>query len=169
MINYVEVANRADYISTKHWFVVFMLAMVASLVVIVLISLIYGLIIQSKDGECSGIIIVTYSAVAIALCSFVTVKVIPINTYVNYQYSNLLSIAKASGYSDLKNIIKNVDYLKYRYELMWNNKSLLINGEKCSKDYYVNAVLNKFYGTGSENYEYSFDNEYDALVDNLRK
>ena len=62
-----------------------------------------------------------------------------------------------------------MDYLKYRYELMWNNKSLLINGEKCSKDYYVNAVLNKFYGTGSENYEYSFDNEYDALVDNLKK
>ena len=169
MIDYVEVANRAGYISTNHWFVVFMLAVVASLVVIVLISLIYGLIMHYKDEECSGGIIVAYSAIAIALCSFVTAKVIPINTYVSSQYSNLLSIANVSSYKDLKNIIKNVDFLNERYELMWNNKSLLINGEKCSKDYYVNAVLNKFYGTGSENYEYSFDNEYDALVDSLKK
>ena len=169
MIDYVEVANRAGYISATYWYVVLTLIMAASIVVILLISLIYGLIMKYKDGECSGGIIIAYSIIAITLCSFVVVKAIPINTYVSYQYSNLLSIAKVSGYNDLKNIIKNVDYLKYRYELMWNNKSLLINGEKCSKDYYVNAVLNKFYGTGSENYEYSFDNEYDALVNNLKK
>lgn len=169
MIDYVEVANRAGYISATYWFVVLTLIMAASIVVILLISLIYGLIMQYKDGECSGGIIIAYSAIAIALCSFVAVKVIPINTYVSSQYSNLLSIAEVSGYNDLKNIIKNVDYLKYRYELMWNSKNLLINGEKCSKDYYVNAVLNKFYGTVSENYEYSFDSEYDALVGNLKK
>lgn len=169
MINYVEVANRAGYISTNYWFIVIMLIVLASLVLLVLFAVVYALIMKNKDGECSGGIIIAYSAIAIALCSFVAVKVIPINTYVSSRYSNLLSIAKVSGYNDLKNIIKNVDYLKYRYELMWNNKSLLINGEKCSKDYYVNAVLNKFYGTGSENYEYSFDNEYDALVDNLKK
>ena len=169
MIDYIEVVNRASYISTNYCFTVFMIAMVASLVVIILISLIYGLIMQYKDRDCSGGIVVAYSAIAITLCLFVAVKAIPINTYVSYHYSNLLSIANVSKYSDLENIIKNVDYLKYRYELMWNNKSLLVNGEKCSKDYYVNAVLNKFYGTGSENYEYSFDNEYDALVDNLKK
>lgn len=169
MIDYVEVANRADCIGSYYWFVVFMFGMVASIVVILLISLIYGLIMHYKDEECSGSIIVAYSAVAIAICLFVAVKAVPINTYVNANYSNLLSIAKVSGYSDLKNIIRNVDFLNERYELMWNNKSLLINGEKCSKDYYVNAVLNKFYGTGSENYEYSFDNEYDALVGNLKK
>lgn len=133
MINYVEVANRAGYISTSYLLVVLTLIMVASLVVIVLISLIYGLIMQYKDEECSGGIIIAYSAIAIALCSFVAVKVIPINTYVSSQYSNLLSIAEVSGYNDLKNIIKNVDYLKYRYELMWNNKSLLINGENALK------------------------------------
>ena len=121
-----------------------------------------------KDLENENVLIAVF-LVEIILSIFVTAKIVPFDAYVKYQYSNLLSIANVSSYKDLKNIIKNVDYLKYRYELMWNNKSLLINGEKCSKDYYVNAVLNKFYGTGSENYEYSFDNEYDALVDNLRK
>jgi len=158
MIDYVEVANRAGYISVNYCFAVFMFIALASLVLLVLFAVVYALIMKNKDGECSGILLVAYFIAVTALCSFVTVKVIPINTYVNYQYSNLLSIAKVSGYNYLKNIIKNVDFLNERYELMWNNKSLLINGEKCSKDYYVNAVLNKFYGTGSENYEYSFDN-----------
>ena len=107
-----------------------------------------------------------FASIVIVAC---IILIVPFDAYVKYQYSNLLSIANVSSYKDLKNIIKNVDYLKYRYELMWNNKSLLINGEKCSKDYYVNAVLNKFYDTGSENYEYSFDNEYDDLVGNLKK
>ena len=169
MIDYAEVANRADHISTDYRLTVFTLAMVASMVVIVLISLIYALIMKNKDGECSGSIIVAYSAVAIALCSFIAVKEIPINAYVSSHYSNLLSIANVSGYTDLENIIKNVDYIDERYELMWNNKGLYINGKECSKTYYTNAVLNKFYNTGSENYDYSFDNEYGALVGNLKK
>ena len=130
---------------------------------------VFLLVTKSKDIENEGSVLIAVFLVEIILSVFVVIKAVPFNTYVNAKYSDLLSIANASGYSDLKNIIKNVDYLKYRYELMWNNKSLLINGEKCSKDYYVNAVLNKFYGTGSESYEYSFDNEYDALVDSLKK
>lgn len=146
-----------------------MLFLVASLVFMLISYGVFLLVTKSKDIENKGSVLIAVFLVEIILSVFVVIKAVPFNTYVNANYSDLLSIAKASGYSDLKNIIKNVDYLKYRYELMWNNKSLLINGEKCSKDYYVNAVLNKFYGTGSENYEYSFDNEYDALVDNLKK
>lgn len=146
-----------------------MLFLVASVVFMLISYGVFLLVTKSKDIENEGSVLIAVFLVEIILSVFVVIKAIPFNTYVNAKYSDLLSIAKVSGYSDLKNIIKNVDYLKYRYELMWNNKSLLINGEKCSKDYYVNAVLNKFYGTGSENYEYSFDNEYDALVDNLKK
>ena len=146
-----------------------MLFLVASVVFMLISYGVFLLVTKSKDIENEGSVLIAVFLVEIILSVFVVIKAIPFNTYVNAKYSDLLSIAKVSGYSDLKDIIKNVDYLKYRYELMWNNKSLLINGEKCSKDYYVNAVLNKFYGTGSENYEYSFDNEYDALVDNLKK
>lgn len=145
-----------------------MLFAIASIVLIYLSYGVFLLLAKFKGMKNKNVLIAVF-LVEIILSLFVVIKAAPFNTYVNAKYSDLLYIAKASGYSDLKNIIKNVDYLKYRYELMWNNKSLLINGEKCSKDYYVNAVLNKFYGTGSENYEYSFDNEYDALVDNLRK
>ena len=169
MIDYVEVANRAGYISTNYWFIAIMLFLVASVVFMLISYGVFLLVTKSKDIENEGSVLIAVFLVEIALSIFVVIKAIPFNTYVNAKYSDLLSIAKASGYSDLKNIIKNVDYLKYRYELMWNNKSLLINGEKCSKDYYVNAVLNKFYDTGSENYEYSFDNEYDDLVGNLKK
>ena len=168
MIDYVEVANRADYISVNCWFIVIMIGVVVSAVIMSLSFWVYSLL-NNKDNQIVKTVLCIVLIAEFILSIFVTAKIIPFDAYVKYQYSNLLSIAKVSGYKDLKNIIKNVDYLKYRYELMWNNKSLLINGEKCSKDYYVNAVLNKFYGTGSENYEYSFDNEYDALVDNLRK
>ena len=145
-----------------------MLFLVASVVFMLISYGVFLLLVKFKGMKNENVLIAVF-LVEIALSIFVVIKAIPFNTYVNANYSDLLSIANVSSYKDLKNIIKNVDYLKYRYELMWNNKSLLINGEKCSKDYYVNAVLNKFYGTGSENYEYSFDNEYDALVDNLRK
>lgn len=168
MINYVEVANRADYISVNCWFIVLMIGAVVSAVIMSLSFWVYPLL-NNKDNQIVKTVLCIVLIAEFILSIFVTAKIVPFDAYVKYQYSNLLSIANVSSYKDLKNIIKNVDYLKYRYELMWNNKSLLINGEKCSKDYYVNAVLNKFYGTGSENYEYSFDNEYDALVDNLKK
>lgn len=168
MIDYVEVANRAGYISVNCWFIVLMIGVVVSAVIMSLSFWVYSLL-NNKDNQIVKTVLCIVLIAEFILSIFVTAKIVPFDAYVKYQYSNLLSIANVSSYKDLKNIIKNVDYLKYRYELMWNNKSLLINGEKCSKDYYVNAVLNKFYGTGSENYEYSFDNEYDALVDNLRK
>lgn len=168
MIDYVEVANRAGYISVNCWFIVIMIGVVVSAVIMSLSFWVYSLL-NNKDNQIVKTVLCIVLIAEFILSIFVTAKIVPFDAYVKYQYSNLLSIANVSSYKDLKNIIKNVDYLKYRYELMWNNKSLLINGEKCSKDYYVNAVLNKFYGTGSENYEYSFDNEYDALVDNLRK
>lgn len=145
-----------------------MIGVVVSAVIMSLSFWVYSLL-NNKDNQIVKTVLCIVLIAEFILSIFVTAKIVPFDAYVKYQYSNLLSIANVSSYKDLKNIIKNVDYLKYRYELMWNNKSLLINGEKCSKDYYVNAVLNKFYGTGSENYEYSFDNEYDALVDNLRK
>lgn len=145
-----------------------MIGAVVSAVIMSLSFWVYSLL-NNKDNQIVKTVLCIVLIAEFILSIFVTAKIVPFDAYVKYQYSNLLSIANVSSYKDLKNIIKNVDYLKYRYELMWNNKSLLINGEKCSKDYYVNAVLNKFYGTGSENYEYSFDNEYDALVDNLKK
>lgn len=145
-----------------------MIGAVVSAVIMSLSFWVYSLL-NNKDNQIVKTVLCIVLIAEFILSIFVTGKIVPFDAYVKYQYSNLLSIANVSSYKDLKNIIKNVDYLKYRYELMWNNKSLLINGEKCSKDYYVNAVLNKFYGTGSENYEYSFDNEYDALVDNLKK
>lgn len=169
MIDYVEVANKADYISTNYWFDVITLIGLASIVLILLTYVVFLLFTKFKDMENEATVLIGAFLVEILLSLFVVTRTVPFNTYVNAKYSNLLSIVKVSKYSDLENIIDNVDYLKYRYELMWNNKSLLVNGEKCSKDYYVNAVLNKFYGTGSENYEYSFDNEYDALVNNLKK
>lgn len=168
MIDYAEVANRAGYISVNCWCIVIMIGVVVSAVIMSLSFWVYSLL-NNKDNQIVKTVLCIVLIAEFILSIFVTAKIVPFDAYVKYQYSNLLSIANVSSYKDLKNIIKNVDYLKYRYELTWNNKSLLINGEKCSKDYYVNAVLNKFYGTGSENYEYSFDNEYDALVDNLRK
>jgi hypothetical protein len=146
-----------------------MLFAIASIVLILLSYGVFLLLAKFKDMENETTVLIGAFLVEILLSLFVVIRTVPVDAYVNAKYSDLLSIVKVSKYSDLENIIDNVGYLKYRYELMWNNKSLLINGEKCSKDYYVNAVLNKFYGTGSENYEYSFDNEYDALVDNLKK
>ena len=113
MIDYVEVANRAGYISVNCWFIVLMIGAVVSAVIMSLSFWVYSLL-NNKDNQIVKTVLCIVLIAEFILSVFVVIKAVPFNTYVNAKYSDLLSIANVSSYKDLKNIIKNVDYLKYR-------------------------------------------------------
>ena len=107
MIDYVEVVNRAGYISVNCWFIVLMIGAVVSAVIMSLSFWVYSLL-NNKDNQIVKTVLCIVLIAEFILSIFVTAKIIPFDAYVKYQYSNLLSIANVSSYKDLKNIIKNV-------------------------------------------------------------